>query len=171
MSSQDNPDAQFRLDGKVSVVTGGGSGIGRAIALRFAAAGSTVNILDLNLADAAATARLIEQNGGHASAFACDVTDLSNVQKTFAGIFDKGRVEILVNNAGVSHVGNVESTTEADFDRILRVNVKGYFHCIQASVGHMTANGGGVILNLASIAATALDIFRVTKVSPRIGLS
>jgi 2-keto-3-deoxy-L-fuconate dehydrogenase len=155
VSSQDNPDAQFRLDGKDSVITGGGSGIGRAIALRFAAAGSTVNLLDLNLADAAATARLIKQNGGHASAFACDVADLSNVQETFAGIFEKARVQILVNNAGVSHVGNVESTTEADFDRILRVNVKGYFHCIQASVGHMKANGGGVILNLASIAATA----------------
>ena len=155
MSIQDNPGAQFRLDGRVSVVTGGGSGIGRAIELRFAAAGSAVRLLDLNFADAEATARLIGQNGGQTSAFACDVTDLSNVQKTFAAIFAKERVQILVNNAGVSHIGNVESTSEADFDRILGVNVKGYFHCIQAVIGHMKANGGGVILNLASIAATA----------------
>jgi len=99
VSIQDNPGAQFRLDGRVSVVTGGGSGIGRAIALRFAAAGSAVRILDLNFADAEATARLIGQNGGHASACACDVTDLSNVQKVFAAIFAKERVQILVERS------------------------------------------------------------------------
>jgi 2-keto-3-deoxy-L-fuconate dehydrogenase len=145
----------FRLDGKVSVITGGGSGIGRAIALRFAAAGSPVRILDLNPADAEATVGLIREGGGQAAAFACDVADQAKVRETFLTIFREGRVRILVNNAGVSHVGNVENTVEAEFDRVMRINVKGYYNCIHASVGHLKAEGGGVILNIASIAGTA----------------
>jgi 2-keto-3-deoxy-L-fuconate dehydrogenase len=145
----------FRLDGKVSVITGGGSGIGRAIALRFAAAGSPVRILDLNPADAEATAGLIREAGGQAAAFACDVADQANVRETFSALFREGRVRILVNNAGVSHIGNVENTVEADFDRVMRINVKGYYNCIQACVGHLKTGGGGVILNIASIAGTA----------------
>jgi 2-keto-3-deoxy-L-fuconate dehydrogenase len=144
----------FTLEGKISVVTGAGSGIGRAIALRFASAGSLVRILDLNLAEAEKVAAEIQQAGGNASAFACDVTDQSAVHQTFDKIFQKDRVHILVNNAGVSHIGNVESTTESDFDRIMRVNVKGYYNCIHACAGHMKAQGGGVILNIASIAGT-----------------
>jgi 2-keto-3-deoxy-L-fuconate dehydrogenase len=146
---------QFRLDGKVSVITGGGSGIGRAIALRFAAAGSSVRIFDLNRVEAENVAAEISKAGGNATAFACDVTDQALVQKVFGEVFQLNRVHILVNNAGVSHIGNVETTTESDFDRILRVNVKGYYNCIQACAGHMKSGGGGVILNIASIAATA----------------
>jgi 2-keto-3-deoxy-L-fuconate dehydrogenase len=144
----------FRLDGKVAVVTGGGSGIGRAIALRFAASGAAVRILDRNPADAKATAQRIAKAGGSASPYACDVTDAEQVQRTFRKIFAQGRVEILVNNAGVSHIGSLENTTEEDFDRIFRVNVKGYFICMQAAVGHMKEKGGGVILNMASIAGS-----------------
>jgi len=145
----------FHLDGKVAVVTGGGSGIGRAISLRFAAAGAAVRILDLNLAEAEATAGLIEQNGGRAAAFACDVTDQASVHRTCSGIFARERVHILINNAGISHIGNVENTSESDFDRVLLVNVKGYYNCIHACVPHMKSNGGGVIINIASIAGTA----------------
>jgi len=145
----------FTLEGKISAVTGAGSGIGRAIAVRFASAGSSVRILDLNLAEAEKVAAEIQQAGGIASAFACDVTDQSAVHQTFDRIFQKDRVHILVNNAGVSHIGNVESTTESDFDRIMRVNVKGYYNCTQACAAHMKSSGGGVILNIASIAGTA----------------
>jgi NAD(P)-dependent dehydrogenase (short-subunit alcohol dehydrogenase family) len=145
----------FSLSGKVSVVTGGGSGIGRAIALRFASAGSDVHILDLNLAEAGKVVDEIRQSGGAASAFSCDVTDQTAVRNVFEKIFQKNRVHILVNNAGVSHIGNAETTTEADFDRTMRVNVKGYYNCIQASVGHLKSNGGGAIVNIASIAGTA----------------
>lgn len=147
-------NSNFPLSGKVSVVTGGGSGIGRAIALRFASAGSSVRILDLNLVEAEKVASEIQQAAGTATAFSCDVTDQAAVRQTFNQIFQQDRVHILVNNAGVSHIGNVETTTEADFDRIMRVNVKGYYNCIHSCAGHMKAKGGGVILNIASIAGT-----------------
>ena len=155
MSDPQYPGSNFSLAGKVSVVTGGGSGIGCAIASRFAAAGSSVRILDLNLAEAEKVVQEITRSGGSAAAFACDVTDQAAVKKTFDRIFQSGRIHILVNNAGVSHIGNVETTSESDFDRIMRVNVKGYYNCTQACAAHMKSNGGGVILNIASIAGTA----------------
>jgi len=137
--SHPSPAAFFNLSGKVAVVTGGGSGIGRAIAMRFASAGATVRILDLNFPEAGQTAHEIRESGGNAAAFSCDVTDQAAVHAVFDKIFQKDRVHILVNNAGVSHIGNVESTTESDFDRIMRVNVKGYYNCIHACAGHMKA--------------------------------
>jgi 2-keto-3-deoxy-L-fuconate dehydrogenase len=155
LSGQQGTKASFRLDGKVAVVTGGGSGIGRAIAERFAASGAAIRILDLNLKDAEETVHNIAENGGQAAAFACDVTDQAKVTEVFSQIFARAKVTILVNNAGVSHIGNVESTTEADFDRVFCVNVKGYYNCMRACAGHMKGNGGGVILNMASIAGSA----------------
>jgi NAD(P)-dependent dehydrogenase (short-subunit alcohol dehydrogenase family) len=145
----------FRLDGKLAVITGGGSGIGRAIALRFAGAGATVRILDLNRNHADAVAREILSAGGRASAHDCDVTDQQQVAGAFGELFRLGRVHILVNNAGVSHIGTAESTTEAEFDRVYRVNVKGFYNCIHSCIGHFKANGGGVILNMASVAGSA----------------
>ncbi|MFZ0084984.1 MAG: SDR family oxidoreductase [Candidatus Acidiferrales bacterium] len=147
--------ASFRLEGKTVVITGGGSGIGRAIALRFASSGATVRILDLNENHGEAVAREIISAGGQASAHVCDVTDQQQVAAKFSELFRLGRVHILVNNAGVSHVGTVESTTEADFDRIFRINVKGFYNCIHSCVAHLKNNGGGVILNMASIAGSA----------------
>ena len=155
MSDSNAANTSFRLDGKSAIVTGGGSGIGRAISLRFAAAGAAVRILDQNLSEAEATVRLVEENAGRASAFSCDVTDQSNVHKTCAQIVAKERVHILINNAGISHIGNVENTSESDFDRVILVNVKGYYNCIHACIPHMKSNGGGVIINIASIAGTA----------------
>src|SRR5256714_7529942 len=145
----------FRLDGKVAIVTGGGSGIGQAIALRFAANGATVRIADINLKQAEATAKQITDAGGQGTAHACDVTDQRQVRQIFKEFFAKERIEILVNNAGISHIGTVESTTEEDFDRLFRVNVKGIYNGIQACIGHMKASGGRVILNIASIAGSA----------------
>jgi len=148
-------EAKFRLDGKSAIVTGGGSGIGRAISLCFAANGASVKIADLNREQGEHAAKEIRDAGGQASAYVCNVVDAQGVRKTFEEIFASGRVDILVNNAGVSHIGNVETTTEADFERVMRVNVWGYYHTMHAMVGHMKAKGGGVILNIASIAATA----------------
>jgi NAD(P)-dependent dehydrogenase (short-subunit alcohol dehydrogenase family) len=143
------------LDGKVAIITGGGSGIGQAIAVRFAANGAAVRIADINPKQAEATAKQISGAGGQATVHACDVTDQRQVHETFQQLFAKGRVHILVNNAGISHVGTVETTSEEDFDRLFRVNVKGIYNGIHESIAHMKSNGGGVILNMASIAGSA----------------
>lgn len=145
----------FRLDGKVAIITGGGSGIGRAIALRFAGNGAIVRIVDVNLTQAEETVKMVLDNGEAASGHACDVANQAQVRETFQQIFAKDKVSILVNNAGVSHIGTVESTTEEDFNRVFRVNVKGIYNGIHACIGHMKENGGGVILNMASIAGSA----------------
>ncbi len=153
--SQPGGNASFRLDGKVAVVTGGGSGIGQAIALKFAAHGAAVRVLDVSLSDAEGTCQQITGAGGNAVAFASDVTDQKQVKDTFAKLAAQGPLSILVNNAGISHIGTVESTTEEDFDRVFRVNVKGFYNCTSAAIAPMKANGGGVILNMASIAGSA----------------
>ncbi|MBI1851703.1 MAG: SDR family oxidoreductase [Planctomycetes bacterium] len=144
--------APFRLDGRVAVVTGGGSGIGAAISRLFAQQGARVAVLDVDGAAARSTIDAIRSAGGDAETFACDVSVAARVGSAFDAVVARfGRLDVLVNNAGVVHVGNVESTTEADFDRVYRVNVKGVFLCTQAAVKAMLAQGGGVILNLASI--------------------
>ena len=139
----------------MAIVTGGGSGIGQAISLRFAANGAAVRIADISPQQAEATAEQITDAGGQASVHACDVTDQRQVRETFQQMFAKERIHILVNNAGISHIGTVETTSEDDFDRLFRVNVKGMYNGIHECIGHMKANGGGVILNMASIAGSA----------------
>jgi 2-keto-3-deoxy-L-fuconate dehydrogenase len=114
--------------------------------------GAIVRILDVNGADAEHAAR--KMGTDRSSAHACDVSQLQNVLSVFQELSAKGRVDILVNNAGVSHIGKIEDTTEQDLDRILRVNVKGFYHCMFAAIPLMKAAGGGVILNIASIAGS-----------------
>jgi 2-keto-3-deoxy-L-fuconate dehydrogenase len=143
----------FRLEGKTTVITGGGSGIGRATALKFAAQGAKIHILDLSLKDAEATCRQITAAGGTAKGHACDVTDQKQVMAKFEEMAKQGPISILVNNAGISHIGTVENTSEEDFDRVFNVNVKGFYNCVRACIAHMK-NKGGVILNIASIAGS-----------------
>jgi NAD(P)-dependent dehydrogenase (short-subunit alcohol dehydrogenase family) len=150
-----NPANGFRLDGRACIVTGGASGIGRAIAQRFAISGASVHIVDVNPVDAETVVREIQDSGGDAHFYSCDVSDQQHVKNVFQRIFEKERVHILVNNAGVSHVGKLESTTESDFDKIFRINVKGFYNCMLATIEHMKEQTGGVILNLASVAASA----------------
>ena len=140
------------LTGRVAAVTGAGSGIGRAIALEFARAGATVHCIDRNGEAAAHVAREL---GAPAAAHECDVSDQTAVQATFASAVGTAPFDILANCAGVSHIGNVESTTPEDFERLFRVNVQGTYLCTRAVVGGMAARGRGVILNMASIAASA----------------
>src|SRR5580704_10590465 len=143
----------FRLDGKNAVVTGGGSGIGKSIAERFAQAGATVSVLDVDLAAAQAVAGEIKSAGGSARPYRCAIADHAGVKALFEEVRRDGHVDILVNNAGVSHIGTLESTSEADFDRIFRINVKGMYNCMSALIPHMKVRGG-VILNMASTAAS-----------------
>jgi 2-keto-3-deoxy-L-fuconate dehydrogenase len=144
----------FRLDGKSAIVTGAGSGIGAAIATLFAEQGARVALFDIDLAAAEAVTKAIRTAGGVAHPFVCDVGDAPSVERAFAAALDTlGRLDILVNNAGIAHVGNVVSTSESDFDRLYRVNVKGVYLCSQRGVPALLAAGGGVICNLASIAA------------------
>lgn len=139
----------FELKGKKAVITGSGSGIGKATALLFAKQGAEVHVVDLNNEACDATVTEIKQNGGKAFSVECDVSNQQKVKEAFDTI---GRMDILVNSAGVSHIGNLENTSEKDFDRIYSVNVKGVYNCMQAGVSVMKKNKGGVILNLASIA-------------------
>src|SRR5207245_7162260 len=113
-----------------------------------------IHILDLSLKDGEGTCRQIGAAGGSAEAHVCDVTDQKQVIATFEQLAAQGPISILVNNAGISHIGTLESTTEEDFDRVMRVNVKGFYNCARTVVSHMK-NGGGVILNMASIAGSS----------------
>ena len=136
----------------MAVVTGGGSGIGRAISTLFGRQGAHVVVLDLDGQAATDTAAAMTAAGGSAQAATCDVSDAAGVTATFDTIVGRTRrLDILINNAGVAHVGNIERTPEDEFDRLYRVNVKGGYLGSQAAVPVMVRQGGGVILNMASI--------------------
>jgi 2-keto-3-deoxy-L-fuconate dehydrogenase len=144
----------FELNGKVAVVTGAGSGIGEAIATLFGKQGAHVAVLDLDEAAASRVVEKIRGAGGKAEAWACDVSNESSVKTVFGDVVGRlSRVDILVNNAGIPGVGDILKTSEDDFDRVYRVNVKGVFLCARAGVEQMLKQGGGVILNMASIAS------------------
>jgi NAD(P)-dependent dehydrogenase (short-subunit alcohol dehydrogenase family) len=144
----------FDLSGKVAAVTGGGSGIGEAIALLFARQGARVFVLDRDEEAARRTAATIASAGGGAGARRCDVSRAADAADAMRAIeAEAGRLDILVNNAGVVHIGTAETTAEADFERVFQVNVKGVYLCTQAALPLILRGGGGVILNMASIAA------------------
>ena len=148
----DGTQALHGLSGKTAIITGGASGIGLAIARAFARAGARVWVLDRNAEGAGAAAREI---GEAAEAVVCDVADAASVRQAFESVFAHGRLHIAVNCAGVAHVGTATTTSEEDFDRVMRINVRGMFLCARAAVEHMKAHGGGTILNMASIAGMA----------------
>lgn len=140
----------FSLINKTALVTGGGSGIGRAIATLFARQGAAVTILDLDEKGAAATTEEITKAGGQANYILCNVSDQQAVK---AAVAQLPAIHILVNNAGVAHVGTAENTSVEDFSRIFEINVKGIYNCLHEVIPVMKTTGG-VILNMASIASS-----------------
>ncbi len=143
----------FDLQGKVAVVTGGASGIGKAICARLANNRAQVYVLDLDGAGAEMTAAEITRAGGQGYALPCNVADPESVSSAFASIAAKGPIDILVNSAGIAHIGTIATTNMQDFERVFRVNAQGVFLCMQAAIATMVKQSGGVILNLSSTVA------------------
>ncbi|MCB0686060.1 MAG: SDR family oxidoreductase [Saprospiraceae bacterium] len=144
----------FSLKDKNAIITGGGSGIGKSIAEKFAIQGAYVHILDINLENAQQVKSNIEKRGGHCQIHSCNVTNQQEVISLFGAIAAENRIDILVNNAGIGFVGNVEQTKEEDLDRLYSVNIKGVYNCLYAAIPHMKESGGGTILNMASVAGS-----------------
>lgn len=140
----------FSLKNKSAVVTGGGSGIGKAIASTFAKQGAVVHIIELNETAATQAVEDIEANGGKAFAYGCDVSNQQKVREVFTAI---GTVNILVNCAGIANVGKADTTSEEDFTKVFNVNVKGTYNCLHEIIPVFKKQKSGVILNVASIAA------------------
>ncbi len=143
--------SHFDLSGKNAVITGGASGIGKAITMSFAQAGATVVVLELSKKAGEEVVNEVQKAGGNAMLLHCDIADAEEVKTAISSL--NFSIDILVNNAGIAHVGNLQNTTVQDFDRLFRVNVRGVFNCMQAVIERMLNQGNGVILNMASIAA------------------
>ncbi|MDQ6813311.1 MAG: SDR family oxidoreductase [Bacteroidota bacterium] len=139
------------LQNKQAVITGAASGIGRAVAVLFAAHGAAVHAVDLNAEALQSVEEEVTKSGGNIKTYSCDVTRQQQVNKIF---IDIGVIDILVNSAGISHIGNADNTGEADFERVFNVNVKGVYNCLHAAIPLMKQKNYGVILNLASIAGS-----------------
>ena len=146
--------SKFSLEGKSAIITGGASGIGEAISIAFAEQGAHVHILEFNTESGELAANTIKHKGGKATFYQCDVSNHQQVKDTVKQISEKNEINILINNAGIAHVGNIENTNEADLDRVYNVNVKGVYNCLHAVVPIMKKQGGGVIINMASIASS-----------------
>lgn len=142
---------RFSLKNKTAIITGGGSGIGQAIAIAFAKAGAKVHVLDAN--EDACTNMVKELNEYSVKGHKCDVSNQPEMKLIIEEIASNDTIDIMVNNAGIAHIGNIENTSEEDLDRIYNVNVKGVYNGMLTCIPHMK-NKGGVILNLASVASS-----------------
>jgi len=141
-----------RLEGKVCIVTGAGQGIGEATALKFAREGAVVIVCDVKQAQIDAVAEACRAVGAQADGHVMDVTNRAQVDSVVAEVIaTRGRVDVLVNNAGITQDARLQKMTLEQFDRVIDVNLRGVFHCAQAVAGHMTGQGSGVILNASSI--------------------
>ena len=146
--------ASFNYNNKTVLITGGGSGIGEALSKQFAINGANVYILDFQWEKAQQVVEDITNLGHKAQAHLCDVSDQGQVKKIIDDIVADHPLDVLINNAGIAHVGNIEETSESDLDRLYQVNIKGVYNCIYAAIGKMKEQGYGVILNMASIASS-----------------
>jgi NAD(P)-dependent dehydrogenase (short-subunit alcohol dehydrogenase family) len=152
--SEKNQQMLFSLKDKTAIVTGGASGIGLAISKLFAGQGATVHILELNHQLAEQEAASITSAGGKAFAHSVNIAEQEEVKKVITEIAGNGSIDILVNNAGIAHIGNADNTEEADFDKVVAVNIKGTYNCLHSCIPYMKEQGKGVILNIASVASS-----------------
>ena len=143
-----------KFKGKTALITGAGSGIGQSTALKLAKAGAHILIADLDLEAANHTKNMIEIFGGKANSYECDISKNTQVKEMVDGILLEHNIDILINNAGIAHVGNLENTSEDDLDRLYNVNIKGTYNFMSAVIGSMKKNQSGVIINLASVASS-----------------
>ena len=141
-----------RLEGKVCLITGAGQGIGEATALKFAREGAVVIACDLKQEQVDAVAQACRAAGAQAEGQVMDVTNRAQVDAVVAQVIAAhGRIDVLVNNAGITQDARLQKMTLEQFDRVIDVNLRGVFHCAQAVAGHMTEQGSGVILNASSV--------------------
>ena len=141
----------FSLKNKVVIITGGSSGIGRAISILFAQQGAEVHIFDLQSPLSDETISEVKQFNKSSNFHPVDITNETLVLDEINSL---EKIDILINNAGIAQIGNVENTSSEDFQKIFDVNVKGAFNCIKAVIPHMVSHKSGVILNMASVASS-----------------
>jgi NAD(P)-dependent dehydrogenase (short-subunit alcohol dehydrogenase family) len=140
------------MENKTILITGGASGIGLALVEKFASQGSTVFFIDSNALLGKQAEKEFQEKGKSVTFLEVDIREESQVQHAIQSI--PGKLDVLINNAGISHIGNLASTSLADFERLFAVNVTGMFLCSQAALPKLIEQGGGSILNLCSVAAT-----------------
>ena len=145
---------KFSLKNKTAIVTGGGSGIGKAISFTLASQDAFIHILDNQLESALETVNDIKKNNFIGVAHQCDVSNIKEVNQVILEICKTSNIDILINNAGIAHVGNIENCKEEDLDRLYNVNIKGVYNCSKAVIPYMKKNKNGLIINLASIASS-----------------
>jgi 3-oxoacyl-[acyl-carrier protein] reductase len=149
----------MRFKDQVAIITGGAKGIGRSIALALAKEGARVVPVDVDWKALQALRTEIETQGGEALPVACDISQGSDVGRMVEEVLKAfGRIDLLVNNAGIIRRGTIETITEEDWDRVIAVNLKGTFNCCKAVVGPMKRQGSGKIVNVSSIAGKVGDI-------------
>jgi 2-keto-3-deoxy-L-fuconate dehydrogenase len=140
----------FSLHNKTAVVTGGASGIGLAISTLFHSQGAYVHMIDVSTEAGSAALATFSNEQQRIQFHSCDISSQQEVRDLFSKI---APIDILVNNAGIAHIGKADTTSEQDFERIVNVNIKGVYNCLHCAIPLMKEKGGGVILNMASVAA------------------
>ncbi|PZN09899.1 MAG: 3-oxoacyl-ACP reductase [Bacillota bacterium] len=161
----------MRLQGKVAIITGAGKGIGRATAVLFAREGARVVVAEVDRATGEETAGTIDREGGEALFLPVDVTDRQAVAGMVAAARERfGRIDVLVNNAGITADAMLAKMTEEQWDRVIEVNLKGVFNCTQAVLPVMIEQGGGVILNAASVVGVYGNIGQTNYVASKAGV-
>lgn len=141
-----------KMSFKNIVVTGGASGIGLAITELFAEKNHNVYFLDFHEENGKKVEKKLKKNGRSVTFLKADISDINQVKLAFEKIPEA--IDCLINNAGISHIGNLENTEQTDFDRLYEVNIKGVFNCAQTALPHLRKNGGGTIINMCSVAAS-----------------